>query len=406
VPTKLTEKRIESLSCPEGKRDKLEFDTEQRGLAVRTTSTGGQSYLCQYTANGIKRRVPLGAVNALSLADARAAGRIIMGAVAAGRDPALERKAKRDAARDVLTFDTLLDNWAGLHLANRRERYRREALQSIRRVFGNCLSTPITELSRSTILAALDRYQRDGKPVAAARAAAYAKACLGWALKRGMVINNPFASLPVAAAKKRDRTLTSEDIARLWEHTAVVTPFNGIVRLLLLTGARRNEIARLSWTELSDNTEVWVLPGGRSKNHRKHTVPLSKQARQVIFDYGALPAVHTSDYLFQQGGDGTKPFRDFARGKQRLDETSGVTGWTLHDLRRTVATGMSEIGIQPHIVEAVLNHVSGHKAGVAGVYNHAQYDREKKAALAVWADWVEAIVERRDHLPAGSVVML
>jgi integrase len=153
-----------------------------------------------------------------------------------------------------------------------------------------------------------------------------------------------------------------------------------------LTAQRRSEIGLLRWDEVHDGHII--LPPDRTKNGRTHVVPLSNQAQTIL----NLFRRDGRQCVFGRRGRG---FADWARGKATLDTRSPATDWTLHDLRRTVATRMAELGVQPHIIEAVLNHVSGHKGGVAGIYNRAAYDKEKREALNLWAEHVMALVEGR-----------
>jgi integrase len=155
--------------------------------------------------------------------------------------------------------------------------------------------------------------------------------------------------------------------------------FSDIVRLLLLTGQRRNEIGELAWSEVDSGRRMIVLPPGRTKNSRQHEVPLSSQACEILERQARRRSL-----VFRQ-------ITNWATAKGKLDERLRMADWRLHDLRRTCATGMAELGTQPHIIEAVLNHVSGHKAGVAGVYNRARYADEMRIALQRWADHVERI---------------
>jgi integrase len=132
---------------------------------------------------------------------------------------------------------------------------------------------------------------------------------------------------------------------------------------------------------------VWTLPAARSKNGKQHQLPLMPLALDVI---AAVPRLATRDTLFGMRGGG---FTSWSGAKRELDARSGVTGWTVHDIRRSMATGLANLGVQPHVVEQVLNHQSGHKRGVAGVYNRSSYEREVRAALALWADHIHALVE-------------
>ena len=189
----------------------------------------------------------------------------------------------------------------------------------------------------------------------------------------------------------RARVLTDDELKAVWK-ACDDTDHAAIVKLLLLTGQRAAEIGSLRWDEVKDDRIE--LPGQRTKNKRPHTVPLSDPAKAILDRFRKVGRVHVF------GRDDAAGFRGWGVSKQRLDERiakagAPLTAWVVHDLRRTAATRMAELGVQPHIVEAVLNHVSGHKSGVAGIYNRATYDREKRAALNLWAEHVLAVVEDR-----------
>jgi integrase len=246
--------------------------------------------------------------------------------------------------------------------------------------------------------------------VASNRARAALSACYAWAIGQGLVDANPVVGTSrVGVERERERVLTSGEIAAIWPHLGEEDHAR-IVKLLLLTGQRRGEVAGMTWGELNQDRELWSLPAARTKNALPHDVPLSTQSRSVL---RAVPVRADRDLLF---GEGTGPFSGWSQSKKRLDrriararaETrlgrrlkpdeqpgSGdfLPPWTLHDLRRTAVTGMNELGIQPHIVEAVVNHVSGRaKAGVAGIYNRATYATEKRTALQTWADHLDEVL--------------
>ena len=143
----------------------------------------------------------------------------------------------------------------------------------------------------------------------------------------------------------------------------------------------------MRWSEIDLDAEVFTMSAERTKNKRSHSVPLSMQALDIL---RTTPMRANRDLLF---GEGKGSFSGWSRSKQRLDQRSGVGDWTLHDLRRSAVTGMAELGCQPHVIEAVVNHVSGHKAGVAGIYNRATYAAEKRVALQMWADHHLSVVE-------------
>jgi integrase len=245
---KLTLNRIDALKCPEGKRDVLVFDDEQRGLGVRVTAYGGKTYLAQYNSQGQKRRIPLGNCNAISLAKARDAVRAIMGDVARGIDPATERKraaaqARAKAAAEAYTLEKLLADWQGLHLASKRPSYAAEAVRALRSAFPRNLEQPAAALDRAAVVKTFDGMARKGSASMAAATRRYGRALYSWAVKRGTLTANPFNALPVAPVVKRDRVLSDDELIAIWRATEGPGPFNGIVRMLILTGQRRDEVA-------------------------------------------------------------------------------------------------------------------------------------------------------------------
>jgi integrase len=221
-----------------------------------------------------------------------------------------------------------------------------------------------------------------------------------WSIEQDIVDQNPVIGTKPVTEQKRDRVLSPTELRVIWSALGD-DDYAAIMKLLALTGQRAGEIAGLHWSEVRE-LEI-VLPGERTKNHRPHTVPLSDLARAIIEAMAARPRRVTTDgkprdLVF---GLGEGPFSGWSNSKDALDERIAETAgkplphWTPHDLRRSFATHAAEMGIQPHIIEAVLNHVSGHRAGVAGIYNRALYEPEKRAALARWADQLLAWIEGR-----------
>ncbi len=192
--------------------------------------------------------------------------------------------------------------------------------------------------------------------------------------------------------------LTDAEIAAFWRACDEVgEPWHAIFKLLLLSGCRLNEIARLEWSEVGD--DAITLPGSRTKNGKPHIVPLSGLARSIL---DRVPRIAGCMYVFSTNG--RRPPSGSSRAKLKLDDHMQPTSpWRLHDLRRTAVTGMAEIGILPHVVEAVVNHVSGSKGGIAGVYNRHNYPAEKRDALERWALHVAGIVAGGNVVPIRRV---
>jgi integrase len=200
-----------------------------------------------------------------------------------------------------------------------------------------------------------------------------------WAIREDYdeIAVNPVLGTNRAEEKSRERVLTNGELAALWRQCRD-DDAGRIIRLLILTGQRRGEVARMSWSELDLGRKLWTIPASRTKNKREHTLPLTDAAL-------ALLPERRREYVFGQGIG----FSGWAKARDRIN---GLDDFRLHDIRRSVATGMAEIGVLPHIIEAILNHVSGHKASVAGIYNKARYLEEMRSALTKWAQHIEQIV--------------
>jgi integrase len=428
---RLTERKIETLTTDRGRKDRLVFDDAQRGLAVRVTASGSRTYLCQYTLNRQKWRVPLGSCSALSLSKAREAAAAVMGDVAKGRNPAAERKeaaaaewAKRMRGR--LTLAVLIQDWARLHLAHRRPRYAAEAVRALRHALAKYLERPTEDLDRAAVVHALDSLSRRLKDkggrsktaplgtAIAGRTAAYGRACFAWATKRGTVPSNPFAELPLpSAVNKRDRVLSDEEAAAIWRAACEAPyPFGTIVRLLMLTGQRREEVAGMTWAELSEDLATWTIPATRTKNGTSHLVPLSQPASKILQVLrsdgpGDIQGAHQRAKLaLVFPGERGTPFSGWSKAKSALDTASGVSGWWLHDLRRTLATGLQRLGVRLEATEAVLNHLSGSRAGVVGIYQRHDWAVEKRAALDAWSEHLLTAVEGQADRCKGVAIQL
>ena len=373
---KLTQRRIDDLECPSGKKDALVFDEEQRGLGVRVTAEGGKTYLAQFTVAGSKRRIPLGSCSAISLAAAREAVQAILGDVAKGGDPAVRRKeaarkAKEKAAQEALTLEVLIDKWQERHLADRRPGYAAEATRALRFAFAKHLKSPAANLAPKAVKATLNAIADKGKKATARRTGAYGRACYGWAISKDLLSENPFAGIKLDVVASRERVLSDEELAAVWDATMGPGAYNAIVRMLILTGQRRDEVAGMSWDEIAPDLSSWTIPARRAKNGVAHTVPLSTQAQAIV---KAAPRLAKDEFVFQ-GRAGA--FNGFSKSKATLDADSGVKNWRLHDLRRTMATGLQKLGVRLEVTESVLNHVSGSRAGIVGIYQRHEWADEK-----------------------------
>ena len=253
------------------------------------------------------------------------------------------------------------------------------------------------------------------------RTAAYGGAAFSWAVKRGMVPANPFTKLPIPQGiARRERVLSDAELAEIWAAAGnAAPPYGTIIRLLILTGQRRGEVAGMDWDEISEDLATWTLPRERTKNGVVHTVPIGATASGLLrgsLPNGANQASHVpgdlrgSGMLILPASPGT-PFANWSRAKQALDNAitearakaaiaagtspTPLNPWSVHDLRRTVATGLQRLGVRLEVTEAVLNHISGSRGGIAGAYQRHDWASEKRTALEAWGAHVLGLTAER-----------
>jgi integrase len=410
-----TQANVDKLRPSEGKSDAYVWDDECPGLSIRLQGAA-KRWVVWYAANGKRRRVTLGAVAGMPLKEARIqAGRIVGGA-RDGKDALAERAAARAKSAD--TLGKLVDIYLERR-AKPRQRIRTyvEVERYLRKRWSPLHDRPLDSITRRDIASRLEEIRVDHGPISANRARTYLGSAFTWAMRQGLTEANPvLGTEPPAAETASARVLTPAELTIIWRICGKAGEFGTIVRLLMLTGQRREEVAGMGWPELDLDRALWTIPSARTKNKLEHEVPLPHQAVAL------LPKKREGrDFVFGRGKKGS--FSGYSRSKARLVEAIAkhraheaghdpedvdleewqLQGWTLHDLRRTADTVMHEIGIEPHIVEAVLNHVSGHKGGVAGTYNRARYREPKRIALQHWADWLEATVAGKE--PVSNVAM-
>jgi integrase len=388
---KLTEKTVAGLQLPIGLTDKIHFDDTLPRFGYRLQRSGDAvrcSWVVQYRRAGRTRRITLGAADLLSVELARQEAKKLLGRVALGQDPQADRIDRR--TKDRLT----LSGFVTEYLKVKAPEVRPKTLSEIKRyltgpTFKPLHDLPVDTINRKDISARLMAIARDHGPSTAVRAKEALHAFFVWAIQASIVDQNPVVgSFRPKLASSRERVLSNDELVAVWRATGD-DAYGKIVQLLILTGARRGEIGGLRWTELGQDG-TWTLPGKRAKNKHALTLPLPPAVWTII---DSVPRQAGRDHLF---GERTAiGFATWGRAKAGLDQRLGdqVEPFTLHDIRRTVATGMANLGVLPHVIEAALNHQSGHKRGIAGVYNRSPYSTEVKAALALWAEHVRSLVE-------------
>ena len=376
---KLTAKSVAALKLPHGKRDAIEFDDAIPGFGLRLREGGSRTWVFQYKFGARHRRMVLGRATAIPADKARQIASELHARVRLGGDPANDKAA----AVAALVFGEVAKRYLEAKTGELRPRSLAEVTRYLEDAARPLHGQPVTSIDRRTIADQLSRVARESGPVSANRLRATMSAMFGWAIREGLVDANPVIGTGKREERSRDRVLTDAELSAVWAATQD-DRYGAIVRLLILTGSRAREISDLRWSEIDFNHGKIALPAERTKNGRPHEIPMSSAVQEILC---AQPK--SGDRVF-----GT--FSGWSRLKTELDaRIRNPEPWVVHDLRRTAATRMGDLGIAPHVVEAVLNHQSGHKGGIAGVYNRALYAAEKAQALALWADHVMALAEGR-----------
>jgi integrase len=398
-------------AAKKGSKDSFLWDDEVRGFGLKVTSGGRKIFILQYrlTGRGTPYRYTIGAYGALTPAQARDIASDLKHQIAKGIDPRAikseERAAAERQADPMNSVGGLIDGFAAKHLAGLKSGD--NTLKLLNRVVRPAWGTrELARISRRDVISLLDDIEEDAGPYARNHATAAIRKMFSWATSRDPDLANPTLRLVMKPVTERDRVLSDGEIKNVWLATdSLISIFCPFAKLLLLTGQRRNEVARMSWAELGDlDQAVWRIPAERTKNGLPHDVPLSKTAVEIL---RRVPAI--GPYVFTT--DGETAISGFSKFKYSLDtainaarrravsdsggnpdSVKAMERWTFHDLRRTAVTVMAKRGVAPHVVEKLINHVSGTISGVAKIYNRHEYWEERKAAADLLDDYVKDVV--------------
>lgn len=388
---RFTRQALADIQVPVGKDSVLRWDDTLPGFGVRVSAGGARTFIVQFrNAAGQTKRMTVGRVDALSLDEARRDARSTLAKVQLGTDAHAERAEAR--ARAAVTVGRVVDRYLAAIAGRLRDRTVEEATRYLKTHWSPLADLPLHGVRRADVAARLGEIATKNGPSAANRARATLSAFYAWAIGAGLVDMNPVVGTNRPADEvSRDHVMTDGEITAVW-NACRDDDHGRAVRLLLLTGQRRDEVGDMTWSEVDLDRAMWTIPAARAKNGRTHDVPLSPAAVDVL---RSMTRQDGRDLVFGSGKGG---FSGWSKSKAELDARIAKAGavvrpWRLHDLRRTAATRMADLGTLPHVVEAVLNHVSGHRAGVAGVYNRASYGPEKRTALEAWSDRVDAMVQ-------------
>jgi integrase len=437
----LTDRYLKALKpAPAGKR-KLVWDDASAGLAVRVTDKGRVSFMVIRRAAGDRRLVNtvLGQYPALTLGDARRAAEGVRAALAKGQRPreVEEERRREEARRRADTFEMIATDFCerleagripkirggrdGTPLRNPRgmaETIRRELVPAWR-------SRPVTEITKRDVVKLIEKVRdrggerpeagkrrKSGGQYAARHALSAARRLFDWVAYSGVIERSPAHEVSAVRAhgapEARERVLTDAELRLVWAAAeATPYPFGPLVRMLILTGARRDEIGGARWAEIDLAATLLTIPAERVKGNFAHTVPLTPTASAIL---EGLPRFAAGDFVFSTRGD--RPFSGYSKAKARLnaavlalareaDPKASIPAWTLHDIRRSVRTGLSSCGVLPVVAELTIGHK---QVGISAVYDRHRYDAEKRDALARWQAKLLSIVAPEPEPAAPNVV--
>jgi integrase len=392
---KLTKRTIEA--CQPAAKDYFVWDTELIGFGCKVTPAGKKALVLQYRLPGVgragtARRIMLGRFGSITVEHARNLALRALAQVAEGQDPAQERREAHVAAATTLT--AVAEQFIERHGRNLRPRTRAELRRLIEKeVLPTLGPRPIAEIRRRDLIALHDTISDRGHVPMANKVAARLKALFAWAVEREYVEHSPAVGLRLTRETPRQRVLTDDELRAIWRAAASVSyPYGPFIQLLMLTAARRNEVAEMEWRELSNDMTVWTLSRERSKTAAGRTILLSEGVTAILRELSRVGDRWVLTF------DGRRPIAAFGNAKVMVDKLSGVAGWTFHDFRRSLSTWLARADFEPHIAEAVLGHTP--VKGIAAVYNVHRYEQACQRALEAWSAHIRGVS------PAGNVTRI
>jgi len=403
----LTDAKVRGLKAAAGNRTEIS-DAIVPGLRVRVGTSGTKTFIVRKRVGGRVKNLTLGRFHEtrFTLADARKKARAILSDIEAGGDPTPKLKNENRGKATSGSVSALWQSYLKAEVAAKR------SAREIERIFDRYILPELGDrladtITRGDITRLVDQIAENGSPVMARAVRAQISAFYSWAMPRlDRLQSNParYAGRP-PAPKARERTLTDDELRALWKATdAEGFPWRAGIKLLILTGQRREEVFGADRAEFDLQERMWIIPATRAKNGVEHLVPLSSQAVAIL---ETVPEIAGSAKLFPARGNNDNGASGFSKVTAKLRKAveaslgEHINDWRLHDLRRTMATGMQRLGIKLQAVESVLNHVSGSRAGIVGVYQRHDYLEEKRHALEAWAAEVDRVVSGG---PRGNVV--
>jgi integrase len=399
---KLTAKAVEKLRHEGPVHFRDVKDDGAPGLYLRILESGARRWVMRYKLGGKTRLGTFGDARKIGLADARRKAFAWHAILREGRDPAAEERREAAAQRRLPTVKAFAAEYIERHAKPNKRSWQEDERLLRCDVLENIGDLRIDTVERRDIVLLLDKIRDRGADVVANRVLAVTRRMFAFAVERGVIKASPFVGVRASRETPRARTLNDDELPRLWDATApgspnIEPPTRMALRLLLLTGARAMEVCGAAWDEIHTEAAEWIIPAQRTKNAREHRIPLSKSAMEIVQEAAAL---RKGDWLLSAvRGEGHVTTWGILQAAQRILGPDV----TVHDIRRSVATGLQRLGIRLEVTEAVLNHVSGTRAGVVGIYQRHDWSAEKRAALDAWARHIHAVAAgepARDNVTA------
>ena len=402
---RLTAKTVQNAKLPEHGRIEY-WDAALPGFGLRVTEKGAKSWTVLYRIHGRLRRSTLGSYPALPLAEARDRARKVLREVDKGKDPASVKAEERRREADL--FQTVAAEFIERHAKPNNRTWQRQDSDLKREFLPLWRDRPIASIAKRDILEVLDKIADRTSPRRANRYLALVKKLFNWCSDRGYVETSPAGNIkPLAREVSRDRVLSDDELQLVWDCCEVAGwPFGDLFELLILTAQPLGESRKCGGATWISTTRSGVCRRQTRRNGVANEVPLSPAAIAILT---RLPPLGRGGLVFPALGGSANPVSGFSKAKTRLDKEimaklvkanrPAMEPWRLHDLRRTAASRMAQLGISPHVIGKVLNHITGPLAGVAGVYNRYGYGLEKRHALETWARYIERLADRTLRRP-------
>jgi integrase len=414
----LTKLLIEK-STPSPGRQVVLWDRKVPGFGVRIFPSGKRIYFFRFRSKttGQQRRVTIGLHGPLTVEKAREAAADLYEPVRKGRDPVQERQ-QMAARRGPDRIEAVVEEFLVRYMAGkeRAPRYIEETRRNFaKHVLPRWQGRDIRGITRRDVIELLDAIVDEGKPVAANRTLAAVRKLFNWALQRGIIEASPVALVEMPGPeRKRERTLAADEIRAVWDAAGELGyPFGHFFQMALATGQRREEVARMRWADIDEAERIWTLSSEMTKAGRAHVVPLSAFAQEILAEAKERERLLQAEpdrarlrtCVFTTRAD--RPISGYSKAKARLDKVVATTrkgeglaaidAWTIHDLRRTVGTGLGKLGVPRFIIARVLNHAD---RTVTGIYDRHEYLEEKRLALEAWGTYLANLI-----VPPGADVV-